>query len=158
MILKQGDLISWAWKDEGDRERFEPYWCKSRTAIVLADGRWVDTYWHVLRDTEHLWDSEYEVPKARVSVDFLINVADLAPLRGPREQYAKEDSFYLCDGGGGCWREYQRKDAKPQHDRVRAVLIGRLAHAQSELSAAQQRIVHIERQISEHDAGVVVVL
>lgn len=134
-LYTEGDLLRWSWKpDRYPTFTNDIYWCKSRTVIVLADGRWVDTFWHSLNDTKNIWNNETQIRPEDVDATFLVNVKDLAPLDGPRDQYAEEDTFHLCNGGGGSWRDYMRKGATPKPDRVREVLQRRLWKSRSPMN------------------------
>lgn len=153
-MFKAGDILRWTWKPERHPTfTHDIYWCKSRAVVVLEDGRWVDTFWHTLNDTETIWNNETQIRPEDVDVEFLINVADLVPLDGPVEQYAVNDTFYLCNGGGGSWRHYMRKGAKPTSDRVRSVLQHRMKTAQSEERQAKNTQARILELLADLDAG-----
>ena len=157
--FKQGDLVRWSWK-QGCEPGFthDPYWCKTRTAIVLKDGRWVDTFWHSFSDSENCWSQDYEVPPTQVDAVFLINTADLCPLKGPREQYVPEDVFYLCDGGGGARRTYMRSSAQPQRELIQQILERRLADALYKETQAKKEQNQLLVQLAELKAGAMVYL
>ena len=147
--LVRGDLVKWAWKTlpMGDA-----YWCMSRIAVVLADGRMVDTFWHKLGDTEYLSSSDHEISALRVTTEFVVNVVDLEPGKGPANHYANEDTFYLCDGGGGSYRRFQRKGALPIPALVLASLKDDLVQAEHDERGAQRRQVDLKAQIQEREA------
>lgn len=101
--LREGDVYRWSWKPgTPEGEKFAPYWCKSRIAIV-SGGRLFDTYWH---------SSGEEMDAGRVSLEWVANMEDLEAARSDaHEVYEPADVVDLRHPNGG--GVYRRKGAKP---------------------------------------------
>lgn len=101
MELGEGDVYRWSYKP-GKGGDFDPYWCKSRIAIV-SNGRLEDTYWI---------SDRYVVPLDSVTLEFVCNLADLEPTTPDAyDRYEPEHVVDLRHPNGGAI--YIRKGAKP---------------------------------------------
>ena len=138
MGLKEGNIYFWSYKElwEGG----DPYWCKSRIAIV-KNGRLKDTY----SGGGH---NDTTLDLDEVDLEYQGNLDDLVNI--PKHQikyYRKEDIVNLTHANSYGSQIYLKKGAQKDVDAIRSELNGRRNEANREISHAVSRLEYLQRQL-----------
>lgn len=135
--MKSGDYFRWSYKVLPPT--FEPYWCKSRIAVVVG-GVLIDTYWQIgLPKFAGCNDTAWTVAKAAevLNLVFVANVNDLVKANpGFVEDHLPEDIVDLTHPNGGTF--YLRKGAVRNMDVQRVTWTRKRDEAQDEVDMYQR--------------------
>ena len=124
--LKDGQIYRWHWKEGEQIGALEPYWCKSRIAIV-KDGKLLDTYWS---------GDRHSVDVSRVDLAFMgdQNWPQLRP--GEELRYDRADICDMRHANSSHAPIYVRPGAKLNKAAMLVVLDQREADARSDRLAS----------------------
>lgn len=143
MQMHDGDYFRWSYKEISRDQSFEPYWCKSRIALVTGEHL-ADTYWSTNSNaTWSLQDARIEL-----NLEFIANLANLAEIRtSSKWLYAPDDVVDLTHPNGGqCYiRKGAKEDTRTQIEALEEEKRGLLSRA----SFCQGRIDLLEKRLSE---------
>lgn len=140
--LKDGQIYRWHWKEGEQIGALEPYWCKSRIAIV-KDGKLLDTYWS---------GDRHSVDVSRVDLAFMgdQNWPQLRP--GEELRYDRADICDMRHANSSHAPIYVRPGAKLNKAAMLVVLDQREADARSDIRMAEWRLEEIAKKRALLDA------
>jgi hypothetical protein len=138
--LVDGQIYRWSWKDtSGWPAGSDPYWCRSRIAVVCNDGkRLIDTYWHGGLD--------HSVDPAKVELTL---IGDEKWPQVSEAEALRYDPADICDtrhANNSRGPIYVRPGAQLNKDAMLAVLEQWEADARSDIRVAEWRLEEIARK------------
>ena len=144
--MKDGDIFWWRWKPGLEKGFGDPYWCKTRRAIVI-DGKLYDLFW--VHHGAKLGGGGYgptkgnaeSLPLSRIDLTFIDNLSDLVEIwPGSAKFYSAGDVVDLRHSNNGNAPVMVRAGAKRAREAVVSVLQREIADLEADLRRTQQRL------------------
>jgi len=141
--MKDNDLYSWSWK-EGACNKNDPYWCKSRMAIV-RDGNLYDTFWHDCRDgLKRKW----------VKIKFLGNIDEMTKISEyDKVYYRYQDIVDTSHSNNSRAPVYIKPNVTRNKKVILELLQYRKEKNERDIGYAQRKLKDLEDQHLLVDAG-----
>lgn len=141
--MRDGDIYFWSWKNAS--ERFMPYHCCARIAVV-KNGVLLDTFWH---------GSDNKVITRKVAtLTYKGNVDEMRTIHeGEIDYYRHEDVVDMRHPNDSRAPIYVKKEASRNAARMTERLLWRLESERSKISFAEGQIAELEDALEKVASG-----
>ena len=156
MELRNGDILRWVWIDV---PKTDPYWCKSRVAIV-NDGNLYDTFWihHGSKFIQGGWGPDFHgarsLPIEQVEMTVIGNIHDMDEIpRGDERYYDPADVVDLRHSNNTNAPLYIKKGAKRSAEKIAERIREKMAEAERTRLSAERDINELREKLAYVESG-----
>lgn len=156
IIIREGDVYGFRFNEEETKKRFEPYHCFDGQLTVKKDYsgklRFFDSYWNFSGDCTKTFTLQEALKYGTLT--FKCNMEDVEEMyRGEENCLSDQDIIDLSNQHGCHKRLVKRKGAQPCKEKMKAVLLEKIASKRSEIESAQSTIEWLKKDLAKVVAG-----